>query len=181
MKDIVSGPTVIKDSGNRQQFETGARRDIQQGKGRYDLLPMHAIERVAKIYEGGAVKYGEDNWRKGIPLRRYCDSALRHLCKAIQGQTDEDHFAMAAWNLMSLMDTQFMIKQGILPEKLNDLPNWHERKPEPQEGPHPMLCVHHGGSRACEEMNASNGFDCPKCIQERVIDKTVEVITEKQI
>ena len=27
----------IKDSGNRRKFESGAVRDIQEGKGRYDL------------------------------------------------------------------------------------------------------------------------------------------------
>lgn len=30
----------IKDSGNRREFESGAVRDIQEGKGRCDLLPL---------------------------------------------------------------------------------------------------------------------------------------------
>ena len=34
---------VIKDSGNRTDFGTGAVRDIQQGKGRPDLLPMDTM------------------------------------------------------------------------------------------------------------------------------------------
>ena len=29
----------IKDSGERREFDTGAVRDIQEGKGRMDLLP----------------------------------------------------------------------------------------------------------------------------------------------
>lgn len=33
----------IKDSGNRREFETGAVRDIQEGKGRCDLLPLDVI------------------------------------------------------------------------------------------------------------------------------------------
>lgn len=37
----------IKDSGERRQFETGAVRDIQEGKGRCDLMPL---EVVADIY-----------------------------------------------------------------------------------------------------------------------------------
>ena len=126
MKEHKIGEVVIKDSGERQEFQTGARRDTQAGKGRYDLLPFHAIERLAKIYECGGKKYGDDNWRKGIPLRRYLDSAMRHLCKAAQGQTDEDHFAQAVWNLCGLMETQFMVKQGLLPKELDDLPNWFE-------------------------------------------------------
>ncbi len=31
---------MIKDSGERRQFDTGAVRDIQEGKGRCDLLPL---------------------------------------------------------------------------------------------------------------------------------------------
>ena len=34
---------MIKDSGNRRQFDSGAVRDIQEGKGRCDLLPLDAI------------------------------------------------------------------------------------------------------------------------------------------
>lgn len=33
----------IKDSGARREFETGACRDIQEGKGRCDLLPLDVI------------------------------------------------------------------------------------------------------------------------------------------
>ena len=34
---------MIKDSGNRRQFDSGAVRDIQTGKGRCDLLPLDVI------------------------------------------------------------------------------------------------------------------------------------------
>ena len=40
---------MIKDSGNRREFESGAVRDIQEGKGRCDLLPLDA---VGLMYEG---------------------------------------------------------------------------------------------------------------------------------
>ncbi len=33
----------LKDSGNRREFETGAARDISEGKGRCDLLPLGII------------------------------------------------------------------------------------------------------------------------------------------
>lgn len=33
----------IKDSGERREFETGAVRDIAEGKGRCDLLPLNVI------------------------------------------------------------------------------------------------------------------------------------------
>lgn len=34
---------MIKDSGNRQQFASGAVRDVQENKGRCDLLPLGVI------------------------------------------------------------------------------------------------------------------------------------------
>ena len=34
---------MIKDSGERREFETGAVRDIQEGKGRCDLLPLDVV------------------------------------------------------------------------------------------------------------------------------------------
>ena len=39
-----SGESHIKDSGNRREFSTGAVRDIQEGKGRCDLLPLDVID-----------------------------------------------------------------------------------------------------------------------------------------
>ena len=43
----------IKDSGNRRAFESGAVRDIQEGKGRCDLLPL---EVVAKALDSRTIK-----------------------------------------------------------------------------------------------------------------------------
>lgn len=34
---------MILDSGNRREFDTGAVRDIQEGKGRCDLLPLDVV------------------------------------------------------------------------------------------------------------------------------------------
>lgn len=34
---------MIKDSGSRREFATGAVRDIQEGKGRCDLLPLDVV------------------------------------------------------------------------------------------------------------------------------------------
>lgn len=90
----------IKDSGTRREFETGAVRDIQEGKGRMDLLPWAAIMEVAIHCENGAKKYGEHNVDKGLPTHSFCDSALRHIAKYLDGWDDEPHLLAAAWNLL---------------------------------------------------------------------------------
>lgn len=91
---------MIKDSGNRREFDTGAVRDIQEGKGRMDLLPWSAIMEVSKHCENGARKYGEHNVDKGIPTHSLCDSAARHLAKYLDGWDDEPHLLASAWNLL---------------------------------------------------------------------------------
>lgn len=54
--------SVIKDSGNRTEFPTGAVRDIQEGKGRCDLMPLDilsailddvVLENIHKFQESG--------------------------------------------------------------------------------------------------------------------------------
>ena len=45
---------MIKDSGSRTEFESGAVRDIQVGKGRCDLMPLDVIARILPILKGEA-------------------------------------------------------------------------------------------------------------------------------
>lgn len=97
---------TILDSGSRYEFATGAVRDMQEGKGRCDLLPPLAILRLARHFEMGAKKYGDRNWEKGIPINSFIDSAIRHIMKYMAGQEEEDHLVAAAWNLMCAMETE---------------------------------------------------------------------------
>ena len=113
---------ALKDSGKRQEFNTGAVRDTQDDKGRYDLLPPHALRRVAQVFQRGAEKYAERNWEKGIPVSRYMDSALRHTFAALDRQEDEDHLGQAAWNILCAIQTQYWANNGTLPAGLDDLP-----------------------------------------------------------
>ena len=112
---------MIKDSGARTEFATGAKRDIQHGKGRMDLLPWYGIMEVSKHCEEGAEKYGEHNVDKGIPLHSLCDSAARHLAKFIAGEMDEDHLRAAAWNLL------WALNQRTTHPELDDLYSHKEK------------------------------------------------------
>ena len=97
---------MILDSGDRTEFATGAVRDMHEGKGRCDLLPMCVLIRLSKHFGKGAIKYSERNWEKGIPAHSFADSALRHMVKYMDGQTDEDHLVAAIWNLCGLAWTE---------------------------------------------------------------------------
>jgi len=111
---------VIKDSGTRRGFDSGAVRDMQEGKGRMDLLPWNGIMEVSKHCEQGAIKYGENNIDKGIPISSLADSAARHLAKYIAGENDENHLVASVWNLL------WALEFSITKPELNDLYNWRE-------------------------------------------------------
>lgn len=96
----------IKDSGERTAFDSGAVRDMHEGKGRFDLMPMCVLLRLAKHFEAGCLKYGARNWEKGIPCHSFADSAFRHLVKYMDGYADEDHLIAAIWNLCCLAWTE---------------------------------------------------------------------------
>ncbi len=103
----------IHDSGERQEFDTGAVRDPSKGKGRYDLISPHALFRLARHYEAGATKYADRNWEKGIPASRCFSSAVGHLNKWAMGKTEEDHLAAAAWNIFAIIHYQEVLPEMI--------------------------------------------------------------------
>lgn len=112
---------AVKDSGERQEWSTGSRRDTNIGKGRYDLIPPYFVRRLAQHLENGARKYGDRNWELGQPLSRYLDSALRHTFNLLDLAVDEDHPSAGVWNLMAFLVTAERIKDGHLPAELDDL------------------------------------------------------------
>ena len=112
---------MIKDSGERTSFDSGAVRDMHEGKGRMDLLPWSAIMAVSKHCENGAKKYGEHNVDKGIPTYSLCDSAARHLAKYLEGWEGEPQLLAAAGNLW------WAIQMEIKHPELKDIPARMER------------------------------------------------------
>lgn len=112
---------------SRTVFETGAERDIEPNRGRFDLISPFALVRLAKVYEAGAKKYADRNWEKGIPISRLLDSAKRHLTKYEMGKTDEDHLTMAIWNLFSILHFEEQNSQGLGFDTLFDTPNYKLR------------------------------------------------------
>lgn len=139
---------MITDSGSRKTYDTGAVRDVREGKGRPCLMPLEVVAsmmdsvrgdgvlsalasfikqrdtkhlyvalynfaevaykksvetmflEVSIHFEEGAKKYGPNNWRKGLPVSCYMDSAIRHYLKYRRGDKDEAHDRAFVWNLM---------------------------------------------------------------------------------
>lgn len=121
---------VTKDTGNGiTKFDTGAVRNKSEGKGRYDLLPLAALRRLAGVYERGSKLYSARNWEKGMSMSRCMDSAIRHTLQYLEGYRDEDHLSQAVFNLMAVVEYDERIKRGTLRPEINDLPPVLEGSP----------------------------------------------------
>jgi hypothetical protein len=94
---------VTKDSGERQQFDSGMVRDSQRSKTRYDLVYLPMLKRWADLMGRGADKYGERNWEKAEgeeELNRFKESAFRHFIQwFMEENLDEDHAAAILFNV----------------------------------------------------------------------------------
>lgn len=81
-----------------------------------------AFRRLAIHYQNGAKKYNKNNWRKGQPISRYYDSAIRHAWAEQAGKKDEDHASAIFWNIVAIIQTKKDIKKGLLLKELDDFP-----------------------------------------------------------
>lgn len=87
--------------------EEGRKDD--EGKLRYDLLPVGPLETLVAVYNFGAKRYSDNNWRKGISWGRIFGAINRHLWAFWRGEDlDKEsglpHLAHAAWGCLTLME-----------------------------------------------------------------------------
>ncbi|KKN58736.1 hypothetical protein LCGC14_0549140 [marine sediment metagenome] len=116
----VSREEAMRHGNEKTEFETGAHRDTDEGKGKPSLISPVLIHRLGVLLSKGAKHYGADNWTKGMPFRRTLDSIVRHTFLELAGDTAEDHAAAIAFGAMCLMHFQEGIKSGSLPASLDD-------------------------------------------------------------
>lgn len=83
--------------------ESEGRKD-DAAKPRVSLLPMDVLAEVIAVFEYGAAKYSEDNWREVEPAERYRDAAFRHVFMASGDDPESgvDHLAHGIASLMIL-------------------------------------------------------------------------------
>lgn len=117
-----------EESGGKEEFITGAVRDTHDDKPRIDLISPYAQIREGKWLAEGAKKYDARNWEKGIPISRCIASLERHVQAYKMGKTDEDHMAAIRTNAGFIIHYEEMIKKGILPDELDDMPKYEQKK-----------------------------------------------------
>jgi len=100
---------ITKDSGVRQEFDSGMRRDTQESKPMFSLLMAkyvpykeQLVTRWAELMGRGAEKYGYRNWELANSVEeyeRFKDSGMRHFMQWMNDETDEDHAAAVMFNI----------------------------------------------------------------------------------
>ena len=99
---------VVKDGGDKKEFDSGMQRNLSKHRLRYSRVfdgPM--LARWAEHLNKGAVIYpdgpdGSPNWMKADGMdeyRRFIESALSHFVDVLEGKRDEDHVAAVFFNL----------------------------------------------------------------------------------
>lgn len=85
------------------------KNDIIEGKLRWDLLPLHLVENIVKVYTFGSRKYGDNTWQN-LPdgENRYFSALMRHLVAHRKGELRDPesgllHMAHACWNAIALL------------------------------------------------------------------------------
>lgn len=113
---------ITKDSGKREEYVSGMRRDTQDGKPNFALIlaedmpyDIQPFTRLADLMTRGADKYGERNWEKANSieeLNRFKASAFRHFMQWICGEDDEDHMAAVMFNLNACEYVKYRMERG---------------------------------------------------------------------
>jgi len=119
----------MEDSGKREKFVTGAVRDTADNKPRPDLISPIASRKLGEWLARGAKKYAARNWEKGINVQRSFESISRHLNDFANGETNEPHMVAVMCNAMFIIHTQEMVRRGVLPAELDDMPDYHGHRP----------------------------------------------------
>jgi hypothetical protein len=96
---------------SKEKLKEGVKYD--QGKMRYDLIPVMPLNELARVYTIGAKKYDDNNWRKGMKFGRVIAALQRHLEKWKVGHrfdaTDgQHHLSSVLWCAMTLLQFELM-------------------------------------------------------------------------
>ena len=90
---------------------TGARKEKKLAQ--YALIPVDALEELAKVFGYGAEKYSENEWRQGMPWSWNLSAVFRHIAAFQKGEKVDPEsglhplaHAMAHLTMLHTYDTQ---------------------------------------------------------------------------
>lgn len=72
--------------GRTTKVDAGGAAKADTGKAQLSLIPVEALNEMAKALAYGAQKYGRNNFKRGHAYSRVLDAALRHLNAMASGE-----------------------------------------------------------------------------------------------
>jgi hypothetical protein len=87
---------MFKEHGDALSLEEALKMFMQVRQWDFPTMLLE----VSKHFAEGAEKYSENNWMKGIPLKSYLNSSVRHYLKYLRGDKDEPHDRAFCWNIL---------------------------------------------------------------------------------
>ncbi len=112
-----------KDSGKKEYYASGMKRDTQKGKPNlYLWIPKdipykeNLWTRIGALATRGAEKYGSRNMDLACSeeeLERFKSSAMRHFLQWISDEDDEDHAAATFFNILQVENVKYRLKNKV--------------------------------------------------------------------
>lgn len=105
---------------NVRKFESGAIRDVEDGKEDFiETISWVAFRRYAQYMTSKKSKYGSGNFKKSIPIDSYERSLMRHVSKYLINKYEngnlekqEDHLAAIVFNAFGIMHEEEVRKNA---------------------------------------------------------------------
>jgi hypothetical protein len=106
---------MIKDSGNRQIFGTGATRDISEGKGKPTLMPLRVVSKLLGKQTGDYIFQSIAAFTETGETRYLYAALLRFVAVAYSGETET-----------MILETAIHFEEGAkkYPPGEDGTPNW---------------------------------------------------------
>lgn len=117
---------IYQHGETRVTSTTGAEKGTKEA--RYDLIPVPALDYLARLYGKGAQKYAEHNWRLGYNYSLSYAAAQRHMNafwagEDIDPETQVPHVINAAFHMFAL--ATFLTEHPEMDDRFEN------RQPEP--------------------------------------------------
>lgn len=109
IKDFISSKGITLEQFQNMCEVVKESPKYDEGKLRWNLLPIEQLEEVVKVLEYGAIKYEANAWQ-GVNdgLNRYTNASIRHLTEYLKGNKIDNesglsHLSHSITNLLFMM------------------------------------------------------------------------------
>ena len=161
-------------------MEKNQGRKDDQDKLRFDLVPPHALQEVAKVLTFGAQKYGDENWRRLKDLqKRYRAAQMRHAEADRRGEDIDSESGMShiAHEITCLL---FILEDRLLKLKENEGDQPMSTKYVTQEDLNLVQHAHNAPGHATHTLARQDYFFYLDVLNEHLTANNLRMVSEAE-